>query len=151
MKNTLLWTSLLSCWAVLGLAQTNEELVNDGKNTENVTTQSMGYDRKSYSPLKQINKANVKRLVPLWSTSLMNDLGELSAPTIYNGVMYIINGKWTFAIDVETGRQIWRTPVRLEPGTKQTAFHRGAATIFNGKLFRVTVDNHLLALDMKTG
>ena len=151
MKNTLLWTSVLSCWAVLGLAQTTEELVNDGKNTENVTTQSMGYDRKSYSPLKQINKANVKRLVPLWSTSLMNDLGELSAPTIYNGVMYVINGKWTFAIDVETGRQMWRTPVRLEPGTKQTAFHRGAATIFNGKLFRVTVDNHVLALDMKTG
>jgi len=28
----------------------------------------------------------------------MNDLGELAAPTIYNGVMYVINGKWTFAI-----------------------------------------------------
>ena len=46
----------------------------------------------------------------------MNDQGELAAPTIYNGVMYVINGKWTFAIDVETGRQIWRTPVELEPG-----------------------------------
>ena len=57
----------------------------------------MGYDRKSYSPLKQINTSNVKRLVPIWSTSLMNDLGELAAPTIYNGVMYVINGKWTFA------------------------------------------------------
>ena len=41
----------------------------------------------------------------------MNDQGELAAPTIYNGVMYVIDGKWTFAIDVETGRQIWRTPV----------------------------------------
>ena len=35
--------------------QTADELVNDGKNPANVTTQSMGYDRKSYSPLKQIN------------------------------------------------------------------------------------------------
>jgi len=135
----------------LGLAQTNEELLNDGKNTENVTTQSMGYDRKSYSPLKQINKSNIKRLVPIWSTSLMNDQGELAAPTIYNGVMYVINGKWTFAIDVETGRQIWRTPVRLEPGTVRAAYNRGAATIYNGKIFRVTIDNHLVALDMKTG
>ena len=42
--------------AVLGSAQTAQDLLNDGKNTENVTTQSMGYDRKSYSPLKQINK-----------------------------------------------------------------------------------------------
>jgi alcohol dehydrogenase (cytochrome c) len=151
MKRIWLGATLLGFWAALGLAQTTQELVNDGKNTENVTTQSMGYDRKSYSPLKQINTSNVKRLVPIWNTSLMNDEGELAAPTIYNGVMYVINGKWTFAIDVETGRQIWRTPVILESGVTRSAFNRGAATIYNGKLFRVTVDNHLLALDMKTG
>jgi alcohol dehydrogenase (cytochrome c) len=151
MKRIFLCATLLGSWTALGLAQTTQELVNDGKNTENVTTQSMGYDRKSYSPLKQINKSNVKRLVPIWSTSLMNDQGELAAPTIYNGVMYVINARWTFAIDVETGKQIWRTPVRLEPGVTRAAFHRGAATIYNGKLFRVTIDDHLLALDMKTG
>ena len=138
-----------------GLSQTMEDLINDGKNTENVLIHSMGYDRKSYSPLKQINQSNVKRLVPIWSTSLMNDSGELAAPTIYNGVMYIINGKWTFAIDVETGYSIWRTPVEFEPGalrvTQFGAFNRGAPTIYNGKLYRVSVDNHLIALDMKTG
>src|SRR5260370_12892151 len=106
MKNIWLCATLLGFWPALGFAQTTEELVNDGKNTENVTTQSMGYDRKNYSPLKQINKSNVKRLVPIWSTSLMNDQGELAAPTIYNGVMYAINGKWTYAIDVESGKQI---------------------------------------------
>ena len=63
-----------------GLSQTMEELINDGKSTENVLIHSMGYDRKSYSPLKQINQSNVKRLVPIWSTSLMNDSGELAAP-----------------------------------------------------------------------
>ena len=85
----------------------------------------------------------------------MNDSGELSAPAIYNGVMYVINGKWTFAIDVETGKQIWRTPVETEPGMTRVAtfgaFTRGAPTLYNGKLFRVTIDNHILALDMKTG
>ena len=135
----------------LGFTQTTQELLTDGKNTENVTTQSMGYDRKSYSPLRQINKSNLKRLVPIWNASLMNDLGELASPTVYNGVMYAVNGKWTFAIDVETGRQIWRTAVQVEPGVTRNPFNRGAATIYNGKLFRVTVDNHLLALDMKTG
>src|SRR5215468_2971497 len=137
--------------AVPVLTQTIQELVNDGKNTENVLTQSMGYDRKSYSPLKQINKSNVKKLVPIWNTSVMNDQGELAQPTIYNGVMYVINGKWTFAIDVETGRQIWRTQVELERGVQRAAFHRGGATIYNGKIFRVTIDDHVLALDMKTG
>jgi len=151
MKNIWLCATLLGLGAGPGWTQTTQDLVNDGRNTENVTTQSMGYDRKSYSPLKQINKSNIKRLVPIWNASVMNDQGELAAPTIYNGVMYVINGKWTFAIDVETGRQIWRTPVELEPGIQRSAFNRGAATIYNDKLFRVTVDNHVLALDMTTG
>jgi len=144
--------AVLACLACgPAMAQTTDELVNDGRNTDNVTTQSMGYARRSYSPLNQINTKTIKRLVPVWSASLMNDLGELAAPTVYNGVMYVINGKWTFAIDIETGRQIWRTPVQLEPGIQRAAITRGAATIYNGKVFRVTIDNHVLALDMKTG
>ena len=66
----------------------------------------------------------------------MNDTGELAAPTIYNGVMYVINGKWTFAIDVETGRQIWRTPAAFKAEARGAPITTGAATIFNGKLFR---------------
>ena len=151
MKNMLLLATLSGFCTSPAFAQTSAELVNDGRNTEHVATQSMGYDRKSYSPLAQINTSNIKRLVPIWSTSLMNDMGELAAPTIYNDVMYVINGRWTFAIDVETGRQIWRTPVEIQPGTQRAAITRGAATIYNGKLFRVTNDNHVLALDMKTG
>src|SRR5438105_1356615 len=151
MKKLWLSAMLVCLWAMPGLTQTTEQLINDGKNTDNLTTQSMGYDRKSFSPLAQISKSNVKRLVPIWNSSLMNDQGELAAPTIYYEVMYVINGKWTFEIDVETGRQIWRTQVELESGITRAAFKRGAATIYNGKLFRVTIDNHLLALDMKTG
>jgi len=142
---------VLVVWTLPLLSQTMNELLSDGKNTENVVTQSMGYDRKSYSALKQINKTNVKHLAPIWNASMMNDSGELAAPVVYNGVIYAINGKWTFAIDVETGRQIWRTPVELEPGVQRTPITRGAPAIYNGKLFRVTMDNHLVALDMKTG
>jgi alcohol dehydrogenase (cytochrome c) len=155
MKSLVLLAALSAVSAGMVSAQTTEDLVNDGRNTENVTTQSMGYDRKNYSPLDQINRATVKRLVPVWNASLMNDAGELAAPTIYDGVMYVVNGKWTFAIDVETGRQIWRTAVNTDPGVSRVALfgaiNRGAATIYNGKLFRVTVDDHLLALDMKSG
>ena len=151
MKKLWLLATLSGFWPAPAFAQTTEELVRDGVNTENVTTQSMGFDRKSYSPLRQINTSNVKRLVPVWSTSVMNDMGELASPTIYQGVMYVINGRWTFAIDVETGRQIWRTPVALESASSRVGITRGAATIYNGKIFRVTYDNHLLALDMKTG
>ena len=145
---------LMACCAAVQ-AQTADELLNEGKNTENVTLLGTGYDLKMFSPLKQINKSNIKRLVPLWTFSLSNDMGELSQPTIYNGVMYVVNGNWTFAIDVGSGRQIWRTPVNYDRGalrmTTGGAYMRGAATIYNGKLFRQTIDGHVLALDMKTG
>jgi alcohol dehydrogenase (cytochrome c) len=147
--------ALLCSWCGLAFAQTAEDLLNKGGNTENVTTFGMGYDLKMYSPLKQINKSNVKRLVPVWSFSTSNDMGDLSQPTIYNGVMYVVNGNWTFAIDVATGRQIWRTPVNFDRGALRVAgggaLMRGPATIYNGKLFRQALDAHVIALDMKTG
>ena len=149
------WIALLCAWSGLAFAQSADELLNAGKNPENVTNFGMGYDLKMYSPLKQIDKSNVKRLVPVWSFSLMNEVGEHSQPTIYNGVMYVVNGNWTFAIDLATGRQIWRTPVQYERGALRVAtsgaLMRGAATIYQGKLFRQTVDAHVMALDMKTG
>jgi alcohol dehydrogenase (cytochrome c) len=82
-------------------------------------------------------------------------MGELSQPTVYNGVMYVVNGNWTFALDVESGKQIWRTPVQYDRAAMRVASNgaimRGPATIYNGKLFRQTLDAHVMALDMKTG
>ena len=72
---------LSSCWCGCALAQTAQELIDNGKNSENVTTFGMGYHLNQYSPLNQINKSNVKRLIPVWSTSLSNDAGELAQPT----------------------------------------------------------------------
>ena len=113
-------------------AQTADDLTNKRGNTDNVTTFGMGYDMKMWSPLKQINKSNVKRLVPVWSFATSNDMGDLSQPTVYNGVMYVVNGNWTVAIDVATGRQIWRTPVQYDRAalrvTTGGAYLRGHAT-----------------------
>ena len=39
----------------------------------------------------------------------------------------------------------------LEPETRRNPFNRGAPVIYEGRLFRVTLDNHVLALDMETG
>jgi alcohol dehydrogenase (cytochrome c) len=136
-------------------AQTAQDLASDAKNTDDVLTFGLGYNLNMWSPLSQINKSNVKRLVPVWHFSTANEMGELSQPTVYNGVMYVANGNWTYAIDVATGAQIWRTPVTYDRAalrvTTSGAYIRGPATIYNGKLFRQTIDGHVLALDMKTG
>jgi alcohol dehydrogenase (cytochrome c) len=145
---------LLLCSA-LGMAQTADELRNDGKNTDNVLNFGMGPKLQMYSALSQINKSNVKRLVPLWSTATMSETGELAQPVVYNGVMYVVNGQWTFALDVATGKQIWRTQVEYDRAVLRIstsgAIYRGAPTLYNGKLYRTTLDAHLVALDMQTG
>jgi len=47
-----------------------------GQAPTNVLTYGMGYHQQRYSPLKQISKSTVKRLVPVWSASLANEFGE---------------------------------------------------------------------------
>jgi len=135
-------------------AQTLDDLRNDGKNTDNILTYGMGYSQNRFSPLKQIDKTNVKRLVPVWSLSLDNQWGEQAQPIVYNGVMYVTDARSTVAIDVATGKQIWKTPVEWLPETPRVVCcgvsNKGAA-IYNGKVFRTTLDAFVVALDAKTG
>ena len=135
-------------------AQTLDDLKNDGKNTDNILTYGMGYSQNRFSPLKQIDKTNVKRLVPVWSLSLDNQWGEQAQPIVYNGVMYVTDARSTVAIDVATGKQIWKTPVEWLPETPRVVCcgvsNKGAA-IYNGKVFRTTLDAFVVALDAKTG
>src|SRR5262252_3780403 len=135
-------------------AQTQQELNNDGKNTDNVLTYGMGYNQNRYSTLREINKQNVKRLVPMWSLSLENEFGEQAQPLVYNGVMYVSNVKWTVAIDALTGKQLWRTAVDFPPETPRVVCcgvsNKGVA-LYEGKVFRTTLDAYVVALDQKTG
>ncbi len=135
-------------------AQTLDDLKNDGKNTDNVLTYGMGYHQQRYSALKQIDKTNIKRLVPIWNLSLTNDWGEQAQPLVHNGVMYVTNAKHTVAIDVGTGKQLWKQTLDWPPETPRVVCcgvsNKGAA-IYNGKVYRTTLDAHVIAYDAKTG
>src|SRR5215468_12064405 len=109
MKCTASVAVVLSFIAGAAWAQTLDELKNDGRNSDNVLTYGMGYHQQRYSPLKEIDRTTVKRLVPVWNLSLDNQWGEQAQPLVYEGVMYVTNAKATVAIDVGTGRQIWKT------------------------------------------
>ena len=141
--------------AGLGVGPTQEEITNAGGNTDNVVTYGLGYNHNRYSPLRQINKGNVKRLVPVWNVSLQNDLGEQAQPLIYNGVMFVSNARWTVR-DRRADRQgdlahagqlrsrhaargVLR---RLEQRAQRSSRARSSAR---------TLDAHVVALDMKTG
>src|SRR3954471_3088139 len=135
-------------------AQTTEQLVKGATDTSNVLNYGMGYNLQRFSPLTQIDKQNAKNLVPVWNYSFADDRSEESQPLIYQGVLYVTTHAATMAVDAKTGKQIWKTKVEYPPETPRIVccgiINRGAA-IYDGKVFRTTLDAHVVALDAKTG
>lgn len=135
-------------------AQSLTDLRNDQATPGSVLTYGMGYANQRYSTLTGINKANVKSLVPVWNYSLNNSQGQESQPIIFDGVMYVTTHTSTVAVDALTGRQIWKQDLEFASDVFKMAccglLNRGAA-ILNGRIFRSTLDAHVIAYDAKTG
>jgi alcohol dehydrogenase (cytochrome c) len=135
-------------------AQTADQLARGAGDTGNVLNYGMGYNLQRYSPLTQINKATVKRLVPVWNYSFDDNRSEESQPFVYHGVMYVTSNAATMAVDAKTGKQIWKTKVEYPPETPRIVCcginNRGVA-LYDGKVFRGTLDANVVALDAATG
>ena len=112
-------------------AQTTEQLVKGATDTSNVLNYGMGYNLQRFSPLTQINKDNARNLVPVWNYSLADDRAEESQPIVYQGVIYVTTHAATMAVDVKTGRQIWKTKVDSHAFAGIT----GAPVVSGGKMF----------------
>jgi alcohol dehydrogenase (cytochrome c) len=154
MKTPLLAVGLALLFAPAAMAQTADDLVKGASDTSNVLNYGMGYDLNRFSPLKQITKDNVKRLTPVWNYSFDDNRSEESQPIVYKGVLYVTSNSATMAVDAKTGKQIWKTKVEYPPETPRIVccgiINRGAA-LYDGKLFRTTLDAFVIALDAKTG
>jgi alcohol dehydrogenase (cytochrome c) len=114
----------------------------------------MGYSAQRFSPLTQINKDNVGRLVPIWAYSLADLQGGEAFPIVKDGVIYVTTHNSTVAVDGMAGKQIWRIVHDYPPETLRIVccgiVNRGAA-IYDGMIIRALMDDRLVALDAKTG
>jgi alcohol dehydrogenase (cytochrome c) len=143
--------------AALGLttqAQSLNDLKTDHATPKDVLTYGMGYNNQRYSPLKQITTRNASKLKPVWAYSLNNPQGQESQPIVHDGVMYVTTHSSTVALNPVTGKQIWKQDIELPQDVFKMAccgiLNRGAA-IYEGKLYRTTLDAHVMAMDAKTG
>lgn len=143
----------LSSWPALGQEVTFERLLNADKDPNNWITYFRDYKGWRYSPLKQINTTNVKRLVPKWSFD-MEGAGLQLTPIVVDGVMYITNSNnHVFALDAETGQMLWRYRHELPenmPSRIWGRWNRGVA-VAKGVVLQGTMDAQIIALDAKTG
>jgi alcohol dehydrogenase (cytochrome c) len=154
MKRILIASLLTISLPTLAFAQSAADLRNAANTPDRVLTYGMSYSQQRFSTLTQINRGTVKRLVPAWAYSLDDSNKEESQALVMNGVIYITAHDKTAAINVETGREIWKTMISYPPETAMTVCcgieNRGGA-LYNGKFFRTILDGRVQALDIKTG
>ncbi|MFI0812025.1 PQQ-dependent dehydrogenase, methanol/ethanol family [Streptomyces echinatus] len=138
-----------------------ERLLNAREEPQNWLTYYGAYNGQRYSPLDQINTDNVKRMVPAWvfqagTTGLIAGASTYSfeaAPIVVDGVMFLSGWDgWVWALDAKTGVEIWRYKhaVPFDVSLCCGNVNRGVA-VAQGKVFFVTANARVLALDATTG
>ena len=134
---------------------TDADILNDQSSTEDVVSYGMGPKAQRFSPLKKLNKDNVKELRPVWAYSLGGEKqrGQETQPLVKDGVMYL-TGSYSrlFAIDSNTGEELWQYDARLPDNIMPCCdvVNRGAA-LYGDLVIFGTLDAKLVALDRKSG
>ncbi len=102
-----------------------------------------------FSPLTQIDRKNVSRLREAWTF----DTGALDlqvTPIVVNGVMYLGAGSRIFALEPETGRQLWRYDAPGPVSRRGVAYWPGDGSEAP-RLYSAAGDGRMVALDARTG
>jgi PQQ-dependent dehydrogenase (methanol/ethanol family) len=112
-----------------------------------------------YSPLAQINTANVKQLQPQWAF-VPGGVGLEGEPIVMDGIMYITGGTQVCALDAKTGLRIWCVPrtngLGVQAGgakgeaPKPVGPNRGVG-ILGDRLFYTSDDAYIVCLNRLTG
>jgi len=139
--------------ASVGARVTDEMLT--GSNAKEVLSWGGETNGQRFSTLHQINVENVSHLTPAWSFSFGGEKqrGQESQPLVHNGKMFVTASySRIFAIDVKTGRKLWKYEHRLPEGIMPCCdvVNRGAA-LYDDLVIFGTLDAQLVALKQDTG
>jgi quinohemoprotein ethanol dehydrogenase len=120
-------------------------------------TNGRSQSEQRYSPLKQINDSNAKRLGLAWSYVIGAGGGnQEGTPLVWNNTIYGIT-TWSvvYALDTRTGRELWRWDPEVNQSTVRSAIccgtvNRGVA-LYNGLIIAPAIDGRMFGLDALTG
>ena len=103
------------------------------------------YTARRHSPLSQINQTNVGRLGQVWTFNA--GIAMKSTPLMVDGVLYFTAPDLAWAIDAQTGTQIWKFE---RPSRGNHLANRGVA-LYRDRVYFGTPDAFLVCLEAKTG
>lgn len=134
---------------------TAERLINAAQDGSDWLMYHRTYNGWNYSPLTQINRDNVKKLVPVWTLSTGKTDGHEAPPIVNNGIMFVAGPYNTLKVlDATNGDVLWSYERQLPQDVYSIVccdvVNRGVA-LYGDKVYMGTLDAHLLAFDAKTG
>jgi len=131
----------------------SERLLHADDEPQNWLTYSGSYASQRYSPLHQVDAANVKNLELKWVFQAQSLQKFETTPLVVDGIMYLTQPpNDVVALDARTGRAFWVYHYAPSPAARPCCgiVNRGVA-ILGDSLFMATVDAHLVAIDAKNG
>lgn len=114
------------------------------------------FEQQQFSPLKDINPANVARLGLAWVAEMDDPMGLASEPIEVDGVIYVSAPRSIVrAVDARDGKVLWTFDphVRLDYSMGNSSIarvNRGVA-VWEGKVYVGTGDGRLVAIDASRG
>ena len=178
MRNGIKWTALALLVGLAGCTASAQQtrpvddklLLHAGKTGDEWLMAAGNYAQTRYSPLKQIDAANVTHLGLAWYYDTGALPGTLeSSPVISQATLYgTLTWGVVFAVDARTGQEKWRwdpqlghqnfppgsagnpNKVRTGPSLCCGPGNRGVA-VYGNKVYVGTLDARLVALDAETG
>jgi PQQ-dependent dehydrogenase (methanol/ethanol family) len=137
-------------------ASEKSDLQSLSKDPKQWPTAAKNYASTRYSELNEVNTQNVGKLQMAWQFSLGTNKGQEGAPLIVDNTLYVM-GPYpndVFALDATTGDLKWSYAPKPDPAAQGVAccdvVSRGIA-YDSGKIFIATLDDHVVALDARTG
>lgn len=110
------------------------------------------YSNQRFSPLSQINTANVSQLKPAWHYRSGVPATFQATPIVTGGVMYLsLPHNHVVALDATTGREIWRYTHKMRDWKLCCGPANRGVAVGYGMVFMGTGDARLIALDAQTG
>jgi quinoprotein glucose dehydrogenase len=151
--------------------------ISQGKHTASTVNSDPGWpvyggdlSAQHYSPLKLINRSNVKSLQPAWTfhTGTFNKPGTLNhsaafeaSPVLWRRTLYF-NSPFdeVFAVDAVSGRKLWGYDPGVDRNSPRSLVTSRGVALWHGqpsgqpcadRVYVATLDARLIALDATTG
>ena len=133
-------------------ADTEARLRAAGANDVDWLTYSHGYANQRHSGLSQIHRGNVKRLVPKWIYQTGVQGTFQTSPVVLEGVVYLTTpGNHIVALDGATGAVRWKYEHEMQTDKPCCGTHNRGLAIGYGRVYEITADGRLIALDRDSG